>query len=81
MSKFEFLKFKIFLGFEVLKVLEFMGLILLFGREVDLIEMLDFFVFDKFYVFNIYYKIFVEVNEKGIEVVVVIVLIVIVKSL
>lgn len=79
--QFVLFKFKIFCGFEVFEVLQFLGLVLLFGEDVDFMEMVDFFLVDKFYVLNMYYKMFVEVNEKGMEVVVVMVVIVILRGL
>lgn len=68
------LRFRLMQQFFLNNVLEKMGVIDMFSEfKVDFLGIS--LGLEKFYVFYVIYKVFVEVNEKGIEVVVVIVVV------
>ncbi|XP_071702161.1 serpin-ZX-like [Rutidosis leptorrhynchoides] len=60
-------KFKISFGFEASDMLKELGLVLPFGGEEGLTEMVDSPVGQSLFVSSIHHKAFVEVNEEGTE--------------
>nr|P93692.1 RecName: Full=Serpin-Z2B; AltName: Full=TriaeZ2b; AltName: Full=WSZ2b; AltName: Full=WZS3 [Triticum aestivum]CAA72274.1 serpin [Triticum aestivum] len=67
LRQFKLPKFKISLGIEASDLLKGLGLLLPFGAEADLSEMVDSPMAQNLYISSIFHKAFVEVNETGTE--------------